>query len=514
MLRLPLITPRTGRFLITTFLLVKVALLLWNAVAFDGKVYDQGHHQDRALFGGLRPGKMAYNPPLYYLPALLIPRPADVPLVERSAKSVGDDEEGVQSREAAKTPADRSERSHKKKQIKLLRYTNVFYGSLFYLAWIGFAFPRLLGSFRGWFLASLLLLAIPGYQKLGVMVHPDNLFACTTSLGVCAWLFLRAKWRRSTQPAGLAFRHLVGMAVATGLIGLTRPFSVVPVAVLTGVVLVYLVRLERGVHARALLRTEGLRWQRLVVRGAALLAIIGVMSGSWYVYRWRHSGHVTNAYRDHYIAKFEGRRVNFDFVHYFTSVHLKELLETPNRKLGGSSPSIYANNPLANSFFTVLHSEVWGDQWLYFSGAGMREGKLWPKRVSLTVALAVPFIVGWLGLTFLWDWLTRLRRAVKDSRGLGLRARATTLFQNFEQELVLLGIAGLGAALYMYWQTGPALLPGKNSTIKFIYIAGLFPPTLALLFRRRLRPLSFNLLSIYFFVLFIAAFPVAMYWPP
>ena len=78
---------------------------------------------------------------------------------------------------------------------------------------------------------------------------------------------------------------------------------------------------------------------------------------------------------------------------------------------------------------------------------------------------------------------------------------------------MLLGIAGLGCLLYLYWQTGPALLPGKNSTIKFVYVASLVGPTLALLFRHRMRAFTFNLLAGYFLLLNIVALPVAMFWP-
>jgi hypothetical protein len=497
LVRIPFIAPSTGRFLIAVLLCIKLALSIWNAVVFNGKIYDQGHHQDRALFGGLRTGKMAYNPPLYYLPALLVHRPADVPLVERSATSDGEDDEAIASREAAKSPAGPSEKAHKRKLLSLLRYTNIFWGSVTYLGWIYFAFPRLLRGFRAWFLASLLLLALPGFQKLGVMVHPDNAFAALTTVGVCVWLRVRERHRAGT----LSFRHLILFAIAAGGVGLTRPFAVVPVAVLTAVLLVYLVRLE------------GWRGRWLVPRGAALVAIAATLSMSWFVYRWQYTGQVTNAYRDRYMQTFERRRPGFDFVGYFTSFHLKKLLETPNRKLGGGSTSIYANNPDANSFFTLLYSEVWADQWLYFSGNQATERKLWPKRVMLTAALGTPGIALALSAGFWLDFVRRARRFFAQQRQHPWRENASLALERFELDLVLLGVAGLGAALYLYWQTGPALLPGKNSTIKFIYIASLFGPAIALLFRRRLNPLSFNLLAAYFLVLFVLSIPVAMFWP-
>lgn len=497
LLRLPWITPASGRLIIATLLCIKLLVLFWNAVQFNGKVYDQGHHQDRALFGGLRAGKMAYNPPLYYLPALLVHRPPEVPLVERSTKSVGDDDEALASREAAKSPAGPAERAHKAKLIKLLRYTNVLWDSLIYAGWICFAFPRLLRGFRAWFLASLLLLAFPGFQKLGVMVHPDNAFASLTTVGVCVWLWVRERFFAGR----LAFQQLLAFAVAAGAVGLTRPFSIVTVGMLSLALLLYLVRLE------------GLRWPRLLLRGALLFAIVGVLAGSWYVYRWRYTGHITNAYRDHYMETFEKRRPGFSYARYFTTFHFGELLESPNRRMGGGSTSIYANNPHANSFFTLLYSEVWGDHWLYFSGNQAREGKLWPKRTLLAVAIATPPVFALLAAGYVVDLARRARRTLSERRAESLWKKLGALIERLELDWVPLGIAGFGVLLYLYWQTGPALLPGKNSTIKFVYISSLFGPTIALLFKRRLSVLSFNLLSCYLLLLFIVALPVAMFWP-
>lgn len=496
-LRLSLITPSSGRFIIAVLLCIKLALLVWNAVVFEGKVYDQAHHQDRALFGGLRAGKMAYNPPLYYLPALLVKRPPEVPLIERSITGAGDDDEEAAAREAKKSPVGPEETAHKAKQMKLLRYFNLLYASLIYIGWICVAFPRILPGFRSWFLASLLLLSLPGLQKLAVMVHPDNAFAGLVTLAVCAWLFVRDRFRAGK----LEFRHLLGFAAIAGFVGLTRPFSIAPVAVLTVALMVYLFRLE------------GRRWLRLIPRAAALLTIVGVLSGSWYVYRWYVSGQVTNAYRDRYIETFAKRRPGFDYVAYFSTFHAAELLEVPNRKMGGGTANIYDNNPSANSFFTLLYSEVWADHWLYFSGKKDREGKLWPKRTVLAVALGTPPLVLLLAGGFVADLVRRSRRVLADAKGNTIWARLAQLAKRLEVDLVLLGIAGLGCLLYLYWQTGPALLPGKNSTIKFVYVASLVGPTLALLFRRRLMPFSFNLLAAYFLVLFIVSLPVAMFWP-
>lgn len=445
----------------------------------------------------MRPGKMAYNPPLYYLPALLIKRPPEVPLVERSSRSVGEDDEAVASREAAKSPMGPKERSHKAKQLRLLRAINILYDSVFYVGWVCFAFPRLLPGFRSWFLASLLLLTLPGMQKLGVMVHPDNAFASLVTVAVCCWLWVRDRYRASE----LRFVHLLGLAVAAGCVGLTRPFSVVPVVVLAATLLLYVIRLE------------GRRWLRLIPRAVLLLSIVGVLGGGWYVYRWQYSGHVTDAYRDRYMETFAKRKPGFDYVEYFSTFHIGELLRTPNRRMAGGTTSAYSNSPHANSFFTLLYSEIWADHWLYFSGKQAREGKLWPKRTLLGLALATPAAVLLLAVGFGRELFGRIRRAVAQLSGTSALARVHSLLSQVELDLVLLGIAGLGGLLYLYWQTGPALLPGKNSTVKFIYIASLTGPTLAVLFRQRLKALTFNLLSCYFLMLFVAALPIAMFWP-
>jgi hypothetical protein len=494
MLKLPMITPRSGRFVIGILLCMKLALLLWNAAVFDGTTYDSGHHSDRALVGGLRPSKLAYDPPPYYLPALLLKRPANVPLLERHAETSGEHDEVVQPRLER---ASRSEKKFRERLLTLLRYSNVFWLGLFYLGWICYAFPRLLGGFQPWFLSSLLLLAMPGYQKLGVMTHPDNMFAGCAALAICGWLLLRERWRGS----GYGLKHLVGFALAIGLLALTRPFAVVPVAVLSVVAAVYVLRLT------------GPRWKELLPKLALVGVLVGVMSSGWYIYRWQQSGELTNAYRTGYIAQFEKRRESFSFSKYYLSFKLADLLDNPSRQVDDGGESVYPNTPLADSFFSLLHSEIWGDQWQYFSGPKGKDYKVWPKRLIAACALLVPPIMIGLGGMLLWDMQRRAReqlRATKDRQPL---QRLLELASMFEKELVLLAITTLGAALFVYWQAGPALLPGNNSTVKFIYIATLFPPALALIFSRPLAPVTFNLLAGYFWFLYLAAFPFAMYWP-
>jgi hypothetical protein len=498
MFTLPWVTPRAGRFLITVLLVVKIGLLAFNAIVFDSKPYDVGHHSDRALFAGLRPGKMAYNPPPYYFPAKLLHRPEDVPLVERSSETIGEDEEAVQSRAERQTRQTRAEKQFRAKLIAFLRYTNIFWVGLFYIAWIWQSFPRIFRGFQPWFLASLLLLAMPGYQKLGVMTHPDNMFAGTSAVAIATWLTLRERYLAGKLPT---LPQLLGFAFAIGLTALTRPFAAVPVAVLSVVMVVYVWRSVSGRLMAALPRT--------VLVGI----IIGVMSLSWYVYRWKASGEVTNAYRTGYISKFEKRRKNFDYKAYYTSLNLKDLILDPSRKMGDGDAGVYADTPLANSFFTLLYSEIWGDQWLYFSGPKLKDNKVWAKRVLLACALPVPPLTLVLGLLSLWSRIGEARKKLLEAAPQKLLDRARLVLVELEVPLVLFSIALIGAALFMYWQGGPALLPGKNSTVKFIYIATLFPPALGIIFSRRLPPVVFNLLAGYFLFLFVVAYPVAVYWP-
>lgn len=513
MLRLPYITPRSGGLLVTVLLVIKLVLLIWNAAVFDGTSYDAVQHEDRALFGGLRPGKLAADAPLYYLPASLLPRPDDVPMLERSPDTLRESQAAVAGAARPDRPkrASKSEKLFRSDLLSVLRYTNVFWLGLFYLAWILYAFPRLLLGFEGRFLASLLLLAIPGYQKLGVMSHPDNMFAATASVAVCCWLFLRERWQKSQRsaapsadaaprtPPGFGLGHLIVFALAIGLTALTRPFAIVPVAVLSVVAAVYLVRLV------------GLRWERLLPRVLLIGAIIGVMSASWPLYRWQHAGE-RNAFATNSATEVESQRASFDFVEYFTTFKLGELLDDPSGKGRDGDGNGYFETQLAGSFFTLLYSEVWGDQWLYFSGS-RRDSKIWPKRLILATAVAVPLIACTLGGLFWWDLFRRARNQLREVSGGRVVARFFQLSAKLEQDLVLLALAVLGAALFVYWQAGPALLPGENSTVKFIHFAALLPPALALVFSPKLKPLAFNLLAGYFLVLYICALPLAMYWP-
>jgi hypothetical protein len=499
----PAITERSGRYLIALLLCIKLVLLVWNAKVYDGVSYAPQYHADRALFGGLKVSKLAYDSPLYYLPALLVPRPADVVLVERSSELA---RERDASKERRKRPS-QAERSFRSKLLDVLRYTNVLWVGFFYVAWIGYAFPRLLRDRRAWFLASLVLLAVPGYQKLAAMSHPDNLFAAASALAVCAWLWLRQHWLAVMSAADARLetsrpdRWLVALACVVGLVGLTRPLALAYVAPLTLVAFVYAARFSGG---RLLL---------LLRRAALVAALVGVLSASWYIVRWRQTGAVLASVHDDVTAQNEPLRRNFPYARYLRTFYPGELWDNPNSSFGEVQPGADPRLSHANSLPSLLHSETWGDHWLSFSGEKQRDGKIWAKRVSLGAALLVPLITLLLFAAWLWSFGARGRLLWQDNKASRALERLRKVWAALETELVLGAICTLGAALFLWWQMGPALLPGDNSSVKFIYVAAFFPPAIALLLSRTLEKLPALLLVAYFLALYLAAFPVAMYYP-
>lgn len=500
--RLPAITERSGRYLVGVLLCIKLMLLVWNAKVYDGVSYEPGHHADRAVFGGLKVGKLSYDPPLYYLPARLASRPADVPLIERHSVEAMERDAG----EGRVKRASKLERTFRAELLDLLRYSNVLWVGFFYMAWIGYAFPRLLRARGAWLLASLLLLAIPGYQKLAAMSHPDNLFAAASALAVCVWLWLRERWLASSAGEGVssegrATRYLVLFALAIGLVGLTRPLALAYVVPLTLVALVYAARFSDG------------RWRQLLPRVLLVVSLVGVLSASWYVMRWRQTGAVLTSVREDVSAQYAPLRTGFHYFRYFRNFYPGELWENPNLSFGEQVPGADPRLSHANSFPSLLHSEIWGDHWLSFSGQKQRDGKAWPKRLSLAAAFLTPLLTPLLFAAWLWNLRSRAGALWRESPTARVFERLRKLGAGLETELVLAAIGLLGAALFLCWQTGAALMPGTQSSIKFIYLAAFFPAVIALPFTRALERLPALLLGAYFLVLYLAAFPVAMFYP-
>lgn len=434
---------------------VKILISIYDVVRCSPREqHDYYWHSARTVEAGLVTGKMEYDPPLYYVQVwpvehlLHVPKTNPIPLMRQ------------------------------------IQVANLAYLVLFYLVTIYGIFPRLVPDERHWALASILLLALPGYQKLAVMVHCDNVFAAFCAATLAYWLAMR---RREAHPR---FKSVVVLAILAGLTGLTRPLAIGPV-------FLFWVLAVRG---SAIASRDGLgrlSVRRFLARAAIVTSIVGVMSGSWYVYRWAHSGDVLNAYKSDYIAPFQKYKKDFPWKHYFTTFYFDDLLRHPSRSLYDLDKHAKGGrNKYANSFFTILYSDFWGDQWLYFTGhRGKGESRFTDKRRLFVVALPLTllFVVGLL-------------------RGVGSAiARALASRSFFSPKIVVTALAVGGFATYMWWQTGPALLPGKNSTIKFIYIAFLIPSFIALAASRRLPRKVVTALTAYALVVFAFALPVSIW---
>ena len=424
------------RKLVAALIVCKLLFLVWNAAVFDGEIYDQAHHLWRLSAAGFNRGKMAYNGPLYYLPTAPYLLLAQLGVVaEVSSKQGG------------------------QHLMQLMRFVNVGWLAVFYGSWIYGVFPKVTPDERTWFAASLVLLSLPGYQKVGTLVHPDNMLAAMSAAGIALWLLTR---ERASSP--LRTRWEWALALLTGLLGSVRPFAVVPVVVLWGA-LMWSARKGRTLKV----------WLQ---RGLLYTLLSAVLASAWLGFRAYDSRVVLDAYKTTYIEEFQAHRSDFDFIPYFTTFYYRELLQRPNRqikRLDRSHPKW--ENIYGNSFFTIAYSEFWGDHWLYLSGPRLHEQKKLEKRRLLQVAL--PLSVLLIG-RFFWGvglLFTRVGKSLRDR----------VLTPAVEAQLVLLGMLVAGLALYMYWQTGPGLLPGKNSTIKFLYNAHLVPLAIAIAFVPRVR---------------------------
>lgn len=456
----PVLTRSGARLLIAAFLAVKVALTIWNAATFTGGVYDQYQHEWRARELGLKPNARQYDGPMYYLPAAF-----------------------VGARPGARHPPSN------RVLLGALRWSNVVYLSIFYLCWVGLVFPGVLPDWRSSFVASSILLATPGYQVDAAMVHPDNLLAALVAVAMALWLKL---WKDPPQSRLGQWGGLVALSLVIGLMGPTRVLGAAPLGVML-VFAVVLVARKRRLLSGAFLS-----------RAALVGGIVLPLALAWPVFRWHETRKVGFVAQSSYVDQYIPYRKNFDFVHYFTTFYFTDLLRTPNRLIGHANidhPNHY--NKYANSFFTVAYSNTWGDHWLYFSGRPFTEHKTWPKRLAFLAAfplvLLLPFRV--------FSSLFRLGKSA-ISRREPWRAIAGALPQ-----LLTLGMLVGGTTAYLYWQTGSGLLPGKNSTIKFLYNAYLYPFAVGVVFLAPLGKRRFNIWVVYAILLFALTLEVAMWWP-
>jgi hypothetical protein len=453
-------------WVIAALLVVKLIVTTWNCAVFDGITYDQrGLHVPRVRSAGLATEGRSYNPPLYYMAA---------------APTLG----VYAIQDAAKGRTEVPKEVKRRRDYELLatlRWSNLGYLAAFYLAWIGCIFPRLIGDRRRTLIATLVLLAMPGYQKLATMAHPDNAFSALTAIGIATWLVLRD----DVRPPG---RRVYVLAVVAGLIALTRPFGVLPCAALL-VACLLLSGTELGYKTLAFGR-----------RAIACIAVTAALAGAWPAYQITQQGRLSDVYLDSYLEPYLPHRPGFDRVNYFLSFYPGDLLVIPNRNVRDLDVvNDEFHNKYGNSFWTLLYAETWSDHWLYFSGRYQVENKIWPKRVMLFAALGtIPLLL--LGFA----------RGVRLSMQ---RIRRWRSEPEWDKALFMLGLLALGVAMYLMWHLTDGLTPGKNSSVKFIYNAYLYPVGLAIAFLGPLRRFEDKLWPGYAILLFVVSLPSVFFVP-
>lgn len=494
---------QAARLLLAALVVFKLGILAWNVSVYDTMEYDQHMHRARARSGGLENEGRSYNPPIYYLPGL-ISRETDAQreayISDRKSKSP-----------KRRTEAKRERRARDMVRIGHIRWSNLLWLGLFYFAWIFCIFPRMLPHWRQSFAASLVLLCLPGYQKLGTMAHPDNALIGATALSTGLWVWFRERKRLALARgarAGREWAEVVWLGLSTIVATLTRPFGVITAAATWAGTLVHLARgrklLSGAFAARALLMT----------------LLVAVALAAWPAYQALAWGEKGEIYDDKYLDEYLPHREGFDYAHYLTSSYPLLLLKAPNRDFKdlpideherlvdvktpeGKAARIQVDkyeNPRANSFWTLFYSDFWGDHWLYFSGKIFDEEKLWPKRILLVWAF--PGTV-WFLVRFLLGCARFVRRLVRAPREL----------QRWEIEGYALVFTLLGMGSFMYWQLTEGLTPGKQSGVKFAYVGYFVPFALVVALGPRLRRWENRLLLPYLGVLFGAALPAAIFYP-
>lgn len=461
-------SPKTARLIVAGFLILKALIVVYNISQFSTRhQYDAWHHSWRARSAGLEVSRMAYNSPLYYLPGLLWVDASDY------------FEDGQPSRPPRGTPT----RDHE--TLDKIQWFNVVYVMGALLIWIYGILPLVLTEHRNWFLSSMALIAMPGFPKIAVMAHPDVLLLFLAALT----FFLTFRWLQR-QPS---FARNLVLAMLAGLMGACRPFAVVPMLLCWFLNIGMMVR-----DTRADIATQGSPRTKVAILGikvATVTLIVASLSSAWWVYRYQHTGAVMDAYNHSYVDQFQPLKDDFDYRHYYTSFYLGKLLKVPNRSDVSRKPN---TNPKGNSFWTQLYSDFWGDHLLFFSGTKHgREGKLWTKRVLLVLALPLSILL-WLGV------LSGTWRAVVDS------VRRKILLHPV---LFMAAAFWGGFLIFVAWQGTAGLLPGKNSSIKFLYINWAVPFGVGTAAAQPIGTRLFWVLVVLEFLVAFAAIPMSLHWP-
>jgi len=435
--------------LIVIFFVIKMLVTLWNSYAYQRPEYDVGYHLTRIRTMREGPRVPDHNPPLYYLPAVFIPPGLNDGVV-----------------------------------LQPLRSLNVVYLFTFYALWVFYIFPRLFADWKQSTLASLVLLALPGYQKMAAMVNPDNLINLGATACFAAWMAAR----RQPQTRGTTnWPNLMLFAALVGLTGLTRPSAIIVVAAFSAA-LVTLMMERHAISSRGF-------WLRVIV---GLSLCVGPLYG-WKQYQRTLSRPPGPSKFQAYMAPFDAHRADVSRMHYLTTFYFKKLLEFPNRRINTlDKKNPWYNNRFANSFWTTLYSDFWGDHWLYFSSSRRnQDSRVWEKRAVFVVGLPLTLLL--------------ITRIVVCAASL-VKSLRKRLFETLEH-CFLFSFSLFFLAIFLYWQLGQGFEPGKQSTIKFTYIASVVPFLLGSAWTKSVRSTYFNVVSAYGILLFVVALPAAVYWP-
>lgn len=462
--RLLSVYPWRARFLLGALFTIKLVVTFFNAVAYNAeRQYDPGSHFPAISTCGFYTSVRSYNPPLYHwlsCPVVVATHIAWLPgrMAEfRTTPAARSDLLAAAKAKAfAKFEAETLERDLlpfvESGPVAAARTWNFVFLAAFYGLACFFLFPAFLSDWRACLFASIVLLALPGYQRLAATVNPENLLNFGALAGFVA-LYVVMKSSLSS-----CARLLAAFGVISALT-LTRPLAIVPAAVYSAYIA--LKPIVRG-HISA--------WRASLRTYALLFAAIAVVGSSWWMYRVAVLGpdQAFRAAPHWYLEKYATRAATFDYTGFYTKTYFNDLFQTPSRLADASDPPCAQNYDTCSgkndSFFTLLFSETYGEHWLYYSGPPEHDKKVEFKRAALafgavfTPLLLVMFLLGnWRAMT------ERIAGLLPDAR-----------MERLEWAVVaLIGIGGFVA--YMTWQITAGLEPGKNSSVKFTYFAFAVP---------------------------------------
>ncbi len=469
---LPDVYPRRLGVLLVAALMLKLTVTFWNAFTYDiESQYDTPRHALRTGTCGMYTDVLYYNPPLYYMagcPAMVIGILTRVDVQAQIIDPLWEGKSLSEIKDDLKTSTDYLSIVDSSGG-QFLRLMNWAMLAGFYGIWMFILFPRVLGPGFLAFGASLFLLALPGYQKIGAMVNSDNLFVFLTTLSFLLYVGLLDKAR-------ITVRDMVIMGLAIGALGLTRPFAIVPMALIGG-----------GMAWRMWRSTAfsflPSRLFPVLSRYAVFALLVVAISSSWWIYRQAITGDAFKRYPDdykeviapHVKAPYVDR---FDHWRFYTTFHIRELLQVPNRRIDEArtdtpDPSVEPwQQTLNHSFATLFFSDFWADHWLYFSGPEKHgeDRNVFFKRALLSYALLITPIMLVMGAAGLWQ--------------IGASAVRSG---DLEEKGVFVLMSVLSIILYVYWQATEGMEPGKNTSVKFIYVAYFMPFFAAAMFASPIR---------------------------